>query len=355
MAEKDTGMADRRGPRSFTDLASPDDADGRRASVRAVDEVPALSVTTPTYQRPDDLVRALRSVTDEAGREARHIELVVSDNSTDTRSEDAIRPILDEWQGPSTYVRHDPSLDKIANQNACIRLATGRWVHILHDDDYLLPGGVRSIIEAIVRADADERVLLFGVHVVDERGSRWRHQRFLRRRRLTPEQALRRLLGGSSFVRMPAICVRRDAYDEVGTFDGAIVNANDTDMWIRLFARFGVTTVPSTTSAYVIHSQAASEAMFDADGIEQILELYRRAELTGLLSRAELRRRRRTFLHQFILAGCFRRLTRRDWRAAREVIALFDLPSVAELGWSRRWAPVRLVFSATSAALAPRS
>ena len=317
--------------------------------------VPELSVTTPTYHRPDDLVRALRSVADDAGAEASHVELVISDNSTDARSEHAIRPILNEWQGSSTYVRHEPSLGKIANQNTCVEMANGRWVLILHDDDYLLPGAVHRILESIWQADSVERVLLFGVHVVDERGSRWRHQRFMRRRRLAPEDALRRLLSGSSFVRMPAICVRRDAYGEIGTFDGTIVNANDYDMWIRLFARYGVTTVPSTISAYVIHSQAASESMFDADGIEQIHELYRRAADTGLLSPAELRRRKRTFTHQFILAGCFRRLRRRDWHAARNVIELFNLPGVAELGWSLRWAPVRLVFTAVTAVSAPAS
>ena len=316
---------------------------------------PTLSVATPTYQRPDDLAKALRSVTDEAGDKASSIEIVVSDNSADTRSEEVVRRLLDRWHGESTYVRHVPSLDKIANQNTSVRLATGRWVLVLHDDDYLLPGGVHAILDAISRAGTEEHVLLFGVHVVDERGRRWRHQRLRRRCTLPPADALRRLLGGSSFVRMPAICVRRDAYDEVGVFDGTIVNANDYDMWIRLFARFGVTVVPSTVSAYVIHSQAASEGMFDADGIEQLHELYRRAERTGLLSRSELRRKKRTYLHQFILAGCFQRMRRGDWRAAREVIGLLTLPGVAELGWSRRWMPVRLTFTAITAVLGRRA
>lgn len=315
------------------------------------DGTPSLSVTTPTYHRPDDLVRALRSVTEGAGAEASDVELVVSDNSTDARSEQVVQAIFDAWPGPSTYVRHDPSRGRTENQNACSKLATGKWQLILHDDDYLLSGGLQQVLDGIATAHPDERVLLFGVRVVDEHGRRLRHQRFRKRRRLAPDEALRRLLTGSSFVRMPAICVRRDAYADVGDFDAALRNADDYDMWIRLFARYGVTTMPSTVSAYVVHFQAATASMFDAEGVEQIHELFRRAERTGVLSGEELRRRKRVFLHQFILAGCFRRMRRGDWSGGRQVLRLFALPEVAELGWSRRWSVVRIVFAMTTAVL----
>ncbi len=320
---------------------------------RPTDHVgPTLSVTTPTYHRPDDLVRALRSVTDDAGARAHRVELVVSDNSQDDRSERSVRPILAAWPGRSTYVRHEPSLDKTANQNACVALATGTWQLILHDDDYLLPGGLRRLLRGIDTARPDERVLLFGVRVVDERGRRLRHQRHLRRARLGPRDALRRLLTASSFVRMPAICVRQDAYADVGPFDPSLGNANDHDMWLRLFARYGATLLPWTIGAYVVHSQAATASMFNAGGIAQIHELFRRAQRMGLLSAAELRRRKRAYLHQFILAGCLRRMRRGDWVGARRVLELFELPGVADLGWSRRWTPVRVAFTVTTTVLA---
>lgn len=305
-------------------------------------EGPLLSVSTPTYHRPGDLVRALRSVVADAMPDAPQVELVVSDNSTDSRSEEAARPILEAWPGPTKYVRHQPSLDKTSNQNACVELATGRWQLILHDDDYLLHGGLHGLLDGIRAARADERVLLYGVRVVDGRGRRLRHQRFRRRRQLRPVDALRRVLTNSSFVRMPAICVRRDAYQEVGLFDGALGNMNDHDMWLRLFARFGVTVEPTTVSAYVVHTQAATAGLFNADGIDQIHELFRRAAALDLLSADELRRRKRAYLHQFILAGSVRHIRRGDWVGAREVLRLFDLSDVACLGWSRRWSAVRV-------------
>lgn len=305
-------------------------------------------MTIPTYHRPEGLATALRSVTADAGADAQRIQLVVTDNSTDSRCERVAAEVFDAWPGPTAYLRHDPSRGRTENQNSCIELATGAWQYILHDDDYLLDGGLRRVLDAIRAADDDERVMLFGVRVVDERGGLRRHQRFAARRRLGPAEALRRLLTGSSFVRMPAIVVRRDAYAEVGPFDASLRNVDDYDMWIRLFARYGVTTVPSTISAYVIHSDAVSEGMFDVEGIEQLHELYRRAERTRVLPADELRHRKQAYLHQFILAGCFRQLQRRNWHGARDVLGLFALPDVAALGWSPRWAAVRAAFTAAA-------
>lgn len=305
-----------------------------------------LSITTPTYQRPDGLRTALQSIVETGIDTADRVEIVVSDNSTDTRSEEVIRPLLDAWKGPTRYVRHVPSLGMVGNHNACLEMANGRWQLILHDDDYLLPGGLQLLLDGLEEAGPDEHVLLFGVRVVDEHGHRLRLQRFRRRQRLSPPDALRRLLTGSSFVRIPAVCVRTDAYAQVGGFDQAVGGVEDYDMWIRLFARYGVTLDPRTIAAYVVHSEAETEGLFDVEGVEMLGELYRRAAQTGVLEEAELQSRQRQFLHQFILAGTFRRLKRRNWAQARQVMTLFSLPGVRRLGVSGRWLPVRLCFAA---------
>jgi glycosyltransferase involved in cell wall biosynthesis len=305
-----------------------------------------LSITIPTFNRPDGLRTALRSVTSVPVSLATTVEIVVSDNSTDSRSEAEAKAILKDWPGPSQYVHHVPGLGMVGNHNACLSLATGRWQLVLHDDDYLLDGGVEQLLAGIAESEPHERVLVFGVRVCDERGRRLRVQRFRRRRYRGPAEALRKLLTGSSFVRIPAICVRTDAYDEAGTFEDGLHGVDDYEMWLRLFARYGVTTVPRMISAYVIHSSADTEGMFDRDGIAGLFELFRRAEATGLLSSDELHRRQRAFVHQFILAGALRRFRRREWHDARLIMRLFDLPEVAQLGRSTRWLPVRAVWTA---------
>jgi hypothetical protein len=53
------------------------------------------------------------------------------------------------------------------------------------------------------------------------------------------------------------------------------------------------------------------------------------------------------FLHQFILAGAYRRLRGRRLTKAGQMLRLFELPEVRVLGVSRKWWPVRVAFTAT--------
>ena len=311
-----------------------------------------LSVAIPTYQRPDGLRRALRSLTTVGIGEPERIEVVVSDNSADDSGEQVAAPLLARWPGPTRYVRHDPGRGMVGNFNACVELSSGRWKLILHDDDYLLPGGLLRMVNAVRAARPDDRALLFGVDVVDEHGNVRRRQHFRERAALAPAAALDRLLSTSSLVRFPAVCVREDAYAQVGPFDDSLAGFTDYDMWIRLFSRFGATLLPVTNAAYVVHGAAATEKIFDETGVAAVNELFARAWRTGLLPASQLGGHQREFLHQFILAGAWRRMRVRDWPEAARILSLLTLPSVRRLGVSPRWLPVRAAFSAAARAAA---
>lgn len=307
-----------------------------------------LSIAIPTYERPDGLRQALHSLTTAGIAHPERVEVVVSDNSTSARGQEAAAPLLDRWPGPTTYVRHDPGRGMVGNFNACVEMSSGRWTLILHDDDHLLPGGLLRMVNAVRAAGPDDHVLLFGVDVVDERGAVRRRQHFSAREALAPAAALARLLKTSSFVRFPAVCVRDGAYAQIGPFDDSLAGFTDYDMWIRLFSRFGATLLPVTNAAYVIHGGAATEKIFDATGVAAVNELFARAWRTGLLPATQLRVHQRAFLHQFILAGAWRRIRVRDWNDAARVLNLLALPSVRRLGVSARWLPVRVTFTAAT-------
>ena len=106
---------------------------------------------------------------------------------------------------------------------------------------------------------------------------RSRRQRFRRQQYLEPAQALERLLRNSSFVREPAVVVRRSALEREGLFDPGVGGATDFDMWVRLFARYGVRCFPSTTCAYTIHEAAATTGMWNPDVIAGLGEIFDRA------------------------------------------------------------------------------
>src|SRR5688572_25559863 len=106
----------------------------------------------------------------------------------------------------------------------------------------------------------------------------------------------------------------------------------DDDMGVRLFARYGVRCFPNTTCAYTIHEAAATTGMWNPDVIASLGEIFDRAAATGVVPEATLRRWQADFLHQFILAGAYRRLRARRRTEAGQVLQLFELPEVRVLG-----------------------
>jgi cellulose synthase/poly-beta-1,6-N-acetylglucosamine synthase-like glycosyltransferase len=297
-----------------------------------------LSVCVPAYARPSMLARALRSV-DRHSMSAPHVELLVSDNSPDI-TEAVVRPFLTAWPGPSRYFANRPNIGMIANFNQCLAYATGQSVLILHDDDFLLPGALERIVSTLRTPDSKGPVHLFGTAIVDRRGRVRRHLRQLPALYLPPPVALRRLLTNSSFARFPSVVVARYAYEAVGPFRDGFGGAEDLAMWIRLFSRYGVCLEAGIVSAYTIHPQAATEDMFNAETIGQLLALFDEARQIAIIGEEQLQRARRVYLEQFVLAGAYRQLVAGRTDDARRILALLDAPDVAQLGRSLHWAPV---------------
>jgi glycosyltransferase involved in cell wall biosynthesis len=310
---------------------------------------PTLSITMPTRNRPELLERALRSVVGAVEPVAGQVEVAVSDGSDDDASGAVVRRVLADWPGGHPYVWNRPALTLVENMNRAVEISTGRWVMQLDDDDYLLPGAGAAMLNAIGRAAPGESVLLFGVRIVDGDGVAQREQTFRREEYLEPKEALRRLLRNSSFVREPTAVVRRAAMDQEGLFDTTVGGATDTDMWVRLFSRYGVRCLPQVSCAYTVHEAAATTGMWNPETMTAIGEIFDRAVAKGVLPERTIRRWQADWYHQFILAGVYRRLRVRRRAEAREVLELFDLPDVRGLGLSPKWLPVRVAFTAATA------
>jgi hypothetical protein len=316
-------------------------------------DAPLLTIAIPTYRRVDLLGRCLASIVPAETQTWGMIELVVSDNSPEPDTEALVERFSASWASALRYYRNPPGTGAVRNFNHCIERATGKYNLILHDDDYLLPGAIDGIVRTLQAIDhARDKVLLFGVAVVDLSGNAVRHQRFRADQFLEPQAALRRLLGNSSFVRLPGLVVQTASYQAVGGFRPSARTACDFDLEVRLFSRFGVRCVPRVTAAYTVHPGAVTTTVFTPQTIALNLQIFEVARSMGVLDDATIDRLQRRWFHQFILAGTWRALQGHDSKAARKVYALFDLPEIRAQGISLRWLAVRAVFAVLSGALA---
>lgn len=92
---------------------------------------PFFSICIPAFERVVYLRRLLDSIVIQTFSD---IEVIIND---DSRS-DLVFDLVQEFQGllPIRYFRNSPSLGTPANWNSAISKATGKWIKLIHDDDW---------------------------------------------------------------------------------------------------------------------------------------------------------------------------------------------------------------------------
>lgn len=305
---------------------------------------PRLSIAIPAYNRPGWLERSLRSLLVAAPEAYNELEIVVTDDSTSDECAEVCQTVLQPWPGRWLYHRNPQTLGMTGNWNKAIQTATGDYVLVLHDDDFLLPGGVETILETLRGLTPRRGVLQFGVRVVDDQGQLLREQTSPKTEWLEPAAAVYNLVRYSSFIRFPGMVVERCRFEDVGYFDAEFGGAADVEMWLRLLSQAGLYRVKTCTAAYTVHSEALTMDMFNAQTIESLSRIFAKAEATQLLPLGNLEQARSDFFHQFILAGTFRYLRRHRYKEAVQTLNLFDCEGISELSTSPKWVIPRLSF-----------
>ncbi|MEB3311046.1 MAG: glycosyltransferase family 2 protein [Snowella sp.] len=305
-------------------------------------EIPILSICIPAYNRPLWFRRGLQSIAELGKGYRSKVEVVITDDSDDQ----ACQAIAEEELGGGNwrYEHHGVALGMAENWNRAIALAQGRYVVILHDDDFFTSGGVGRLVDALERLENQYSVVLFGVQVVDEKERVMKRQFFKQAQFLSPKEALICLFSDSSFVRFPAIAIQRSVFERVGFFNPGWKEPCDVEMWMRLFANYGVYCCTEVTVAYRVHNQALTMGSFNEQTVGILLGLFRELDQLNILAVSELETCKQLFFHQYILAGAWRQLRRGNFQYFHQVMALLRLPSLRDLSVPSRWLMFRLVF-----------
>jgi glycosyltransferase len=128
------------------------------------------------------------------------------------------------------YVRNASNLGMVGNWNQCLELALGRWVIILHDDDWLSPHHVEL---SLALADANPELRLVGCEGIIEREGAVGHPdarppSSVKSFRLTPFYFL---LGNPFFA--PGVMLDKETALALGGFDADWFPTMDHLFWLR--------------------------------------------------------------------------------------------------------------------------
>ena len=229
---------------------------GRSNGLRlpAIDPVPSgvarpfWSVMMPTYNCLDHFEHALRSVLEQdPGADQMHIA-VIDDCSTNGRSEEVVKrmaPMRVE------FYRQPKNVGLALNWNTCVRRSRGLWVHLLHQDDLVLPGYYKTM-ERSIREQPEIGAAFCRYAYIDNAGQRTSASEPERETAGILEGWLEAIAVGQR-IECPAIVVRRATYEQLGGFTPELYFALDWEMWVRIAAHYPVWYEPDILACYRRH------------------------------------------------------------------------------------------------------
>jgi glycosyltransferase involved in cell wall biosynthesis len=215
---------------------------------------PLVSVCVPMYNNGATIERCLRSILDQEGVDFEIV--VVDDQSTDGGAELAASML----RAGDRLVRNETRLGLNENHNSCLKLARGDCVQFVHGDDWLLPGGLRTLARcfedpAVGLAFAPRQVVTDDIPSGSRQGVPSKlHTMFakLRERNAGSSLVLQivGIYGASANLIGEPTCVmfRRQTAIEAGGLRNDIHQTVDLDFWLRLMVRSVVCFVPQELS-----------------------------------------------------------------------------------------------------------
>jgi len=111
-----------------------------------------LSICIPTYNRDTILQGNLQRILEETKDKQLPIELLVSDNC----STDATQQVVGEYKKAGLdleYIRNDKNIGADRNFIQCCKRGKGKYILVLGDDDYFIPGKLDSLIHYLENGD----------------------------------------------------------------------------------------------------------------------------------------------------------------------------------------------------------
>jgi GT2 family glycosyltransferase len=208
-----------------------------------------VSVLITTYNRPQMLARLLASV---APQTYRHFEvLVVDDYSSDPAALNrAVEPFRKKFR-EFRLLRNDRNRGAPFSRNRGIRAAKYPLIALADDDDEWMPDKLRRQTEVFRKNwEGTDMVYVWFVLKNHRKGSTET------RRSLIRGVALREMMR-NCFFPPSALMVKRERLLEAGLFDESLSNAQDWDMWIRLFKKgCSCEPVPAPLVLYHAHTES---------------------------------------------------------------------------------------------------
>jgi glycosyltransferase involved in cell wall biosynthesis len=207
---------------------------------------PLVSVIVPTYNRTERLEDALKSILSQTYW---NIEIVViNDGGLD------VSEIIDDLNRENRIVsvQHEENRGLAAARNSGLRVARGKYIAYLDDDDIFYPKHVETLVGFLEQSGA--KVAYTDSYQVFEA---WIEDRYVvTGKKITYSQDFDRWqLLVKNYIPVINIMHRKDILEETGVFDESLDTHEDWDLWIRVSGHYEFSHIKAVTAEFRTRSQ----------------------------------------------------------------------------------------------------
>ncbi len=217
---------------------------------------PFWSVVIPTYNGDKYIEQTLNSLLSQGLSQDEMEIIIVDDCSPNSTVETLVQQL---GKNRVKFYRQPQNLGLIQNWNDCIQRSTGQWVHLLHQDDLVLPGFYTQMRE-LLEKEPTAGAAFCRHYYMDEQGN----QRSLSALEQETPGIIPNWLEWIAVmqrIQFAAMVVKRSVYEQIGGFSDAAGSAADWEMWKRIAAFYPVAYHPQPLACYRLHSTSETSRL----------------------------------------------------------------------------------------------
>ena len=196
-----------------------------------------VSAIIPTYNRPVELMRSIKTVLDQTYQG--DIEIIIIDDSEKSQQDNIDKEfssVLIKAKNRSiNYIHKAKKEGSPLARNIGIQKANGDFIAFLDDDDLWLP---EKIEKQVLLLEKDISVALVVCYSLDKR---FGHERINKPPKSISHEII---LKGFNLSSSSSYIVRKSAVEKIGGFDISLPSAQEYDLAIRLSTEYHVQCVP---------------------------------------------------------------------------------------------------------------
>jgi glycosyltransferase involved in cell wall biosynthesis len=186
---------------------------------------PEVSIILPTYNRGNLLERALESIRYQAFKDFEVV--LINDGGSD------ISPIIKKFPDLKiTYIQHEKNLGLSEARNSGLKIAKGKYITYLDDDDEYYPNHLESLINYLDRSPDVKVAYSIAMYKYQQKSIKGRQKSNKITARFFKFDEQQILINNLSPI--TCFCHLKECVKVVGGFNPSLKRYEDWEFWIRL-------------------------------------------------------------------------------------------------------------------------